>query len=275
MKNTIKLSMKLSGLALAAVLTACGGGGGGAAPASTAVLAPGIWKKADNLTADTKFIGVVTTAGSGGDVWALTYDKNLSTVKLFTGSVSASGDSFVTNQGTEATFSSTGGFLPLATGKSLTLPKSASTAQQVFDFWGASFATGLDSEWSTTAQLNSRTDWNDTWNSKEDPLVVDENIRVSYVWNVSPTGLIEGSKTVQGQDACTIKPGSAVTAREKAVVNVNVTYVCNGVETAFSGISFPLEITPQGVVNYRAVVMKQLGISSNKYVTQVFGRRPS
>ena len=168
--------------------------------------------------------------------------------------------------------------MPLASGKSLTLPKSASTAQQVFDFGGASFATGLDSEWSTTAQLNSRTDWNDYWISVEDPLVVDENIRVSYVWNVSPTGLIVvdgSSKTVQGQDACTVKPGSAITAREKAVVNVNVTYVCNGVETAFSGISFPLEITPQGVVNYRAVVMKQLGISSNKYVTQVFGRRPS
>lgn len=273
MKNTIKLSMKFSALALAAVLTACGGGGGDSAstPTSTAVLAPGIWNKTDNATATTKFIGVVTTSGSGGDVWGWTYNTTAGTSKMFTAAVAASGDSFVTSQGTELTYSSAG-WGAAATGKSLTLPKSATSGQQVFDF-GTSYTTALDTLWTTTAQLNSVTDWNATWTLTETiPNPVDSNstLSVAYSWAVSSTGVVTGTKTVQGQTPCTIKAGSAVTAREKAVVNVSVTYVCGVAETAYSGISFPLEATPQGIVTKRAVWMKRTG--TDEFVTQVFVR---
>lgn len=268
MKNTIKLSMKFSALALAAVLTACGGGGGGStpAPAPTAVLAPGIWNKTDNSTSTTKFIGVVTTASNGGDVWGWTYNPTAGTSKMFTGTVAASGESFVTSQGTELTYSSSGWGVA-ATGKSLSLPKSATTGQQVFDF-GTSYTTALDALWTTTAQINSTTDWNATWTLTESIDLL--NTTAVYTWAVSSTGVVTGTKAVQGQTPCTIKAGSAVTAREKAVVNVNVTYVCGEEETAYSGISFPLESTPQGTVTKRAVWMKRTG--SNEFVTQVFVR---
>jgi hypothetical protein len=274
MKNTIKLSMKFSALALVSVLTACGGGGGGStpAPAPTAVLAPGIWNKTDNSTSTTKFIGVVTTAGSGGDVWGWTYNTAAGTSKMFTGAVAASGENFVTSQGTELSYSSAG-WAAATTGKSLTLPKSATSGQQVFDF-GTTYTTALDTLWNTTAQFNSVTDWNTTWTLAEIiPNPVDSNttLTVSYAWEVSSKGELSGTKTVQGQSPCYIKPiVSAVTAREKAVVNVNVTYVCGSDETAYSGISFPLEATPQGTVTKRAVWMKRTG--TNEFVTQVFVR---
>lgn len=270
MKNTIKLSMKLSGLALAAMLSACGGGGG-STPAVTAVLAPGIWNKTDNSTSTTKFIGVVTTAGSGGDVWGWTYNTAAGTSKMFTGAVAASGENFVTSQGTELSYSSAG-WAAATTGKSLTLPKSATSGQQVFDF-GTTYTTALDTLWNTTAQFNSVTDWNTTWTLAEIiPNPVDSNttLTVSYAWEVSSRGELSGTKTVQGQSPCEIKSGSTVTAREKAVVNVNVTYVCGSDETAYSGISFPLEATPQGTVTKRAVWMKRTG--TNEFVTQVFVR---
>lgn len=270
MKNTIKMSMKLSGLALAVLLSACGGGGGGSTTEPTAVLPAGIWNKTDNSTSTTKFIGVVTTAGNGGDVWGWTYNQTDKTSKMFTGSVAASGANFVTSQGTELAYSMAGWSAP-ATGKSLSLPKSATAGQQVFDF-GTSYTTTLDTLWNTPAQLNNVTDWNTTWTLAEEiPNPVDSNTKltVSYSWAVSSAGVLTGTKTVQGQSPCTIKPGSAVTAREKAVVNVNVTYVCGTDETAYSGISFPLEAT-QGTVTKRAVWMKRTG--SNEFITQVFVR---
>lgn len=268
MKNTIKLSMKFSGLALAAMLSACGGGGGGAVstPAATAVLAPGIWNKTDNSSSTTKFIGVVTTAGSGGDVWGWTYNTAAGTSKMFTGAVTASAESFVTSQGTELSYSSAG-WAAAATGKSLTLPKSATSGQQVFDF-GTTYTTALDTLWNTTAQFNSVTDWNATWTLTESIDLF--NTTAVYTWTVSSTGVVTGTKAIQGQTPCTIKAGSAVTPREKAVVNVNVTYVCGSEETAYSGISFPLEATPQGTVTKRAVWMKRTG--TDEFVTQVFGR---
>ena len=271
MKSTIKMSVKLASVALAAALAACGGGGGGSAP--TAVLAPGIWNKTDNATSTTKFIGVVTSSANGGDVWGWTVDTAAGTSKMFTGAVAASGENFVTSQGTLESYSSTSGWAAAATGKGLALPKSAVTTQQSFVFDGpTTYATSLDSLWSTTAQLNSANDWNATWTLTEsvpDPLNANATVTVAYSWAVSSTGAITGTKTVQGQAPCTIKAGSAVTAREKAVVNVNVTYVCGGVETAYSGISFPLT-APSGVVNTRAVWMKRTG--TDEFVTQTFAR---
>lgn len=263
MENTIKLSLKLSGLALAAVLSACGGGGG--TTAVTPVLAPGIWNKTDNSTSSTKFIGVVTTAGNGGDVWGWTYNTTAGASKMFTGTVAASGENFVTSQGTELSYS-TAGWAAAASGKSLSLPKSAVSGQQIFDF-GTTYTTALDALWTTTAQLNSANDWNATWTLTESIELL--NTTAVYTWAVSSTGAVTGSKVVQGQPQCTIKAGSAVTPREKAVVNVNVTYVCGSEETAYSGISFPLEVS-QGTVTKRAVWMKRTG--TNEFVTQVFVR---
>jgi hypothetical protein len=216
-------------------------------------------------------VDTVTTAGNGGDVWGWSYNPTAGTSKMFTGTVAASGENFVTTQGTEESYSSAG-WAVAATGKSLTLPKSATAGQQVFDF-GTTYTTVLDTLWNTTAQFNSVTDWNTTWTLAETiPNPVDSNttLTVSYAWAVSSTGVLSGTKTVQGQIPCNIKSGSAVTAREKAVVNVNVTYVCGSDETAYSGISFPLEATPQGTVTKRAVWMKRTG--TNEFVTQVFGR---
>lgn len=276
MRNTIKRSVKFGSMALAAMLVACGGGGGGGGGTNTptAVLAPGIWNKTDNSTSTTKFIGVVTTSANGGDVWGWTVDTAAGTSKMFTGAVTASGENFVTTQGALESYSSTGGWAALATGKGLALPKSAVTNQQNFVFDGpVTYSTAIDSLWATTAQLNSVNDWNTTWTlTEQTPNPADggaTQLNVVYSWSVASSGAITGTKTVQGQTPCTIKAGSAVTAREKAVVNVNVTYVCGGVETAYSGISFPLT-APSGVVNTRAVWMKRTG--TDEFVTQTFAR---
>jgi len=270
----MNMTVKLACLAVTATLAACGGGGGTPAPALTATLVPGIWNKTDNSTSSTKFIGVVTTSGSGGEVWAWTKDQTSS--KMFTGTVSASGESFVTSQGTLLSYSSQTAWAEAATGKSLTLPKSTTTGQQVFDFGSAiTYTTVLDSLWSTTASLTSANDWNASWTlSEQIPNPTDGGVTeltVTYVWNVL-NGAISGSKTVAGQPPCSIKPGSAVTAREQAVVNVNVTYVCTDGETAYSGISFPLA-SAAGVVSSRAVWMRQTG--TDKFVVQKFDRSGS
>lgn len=275
MKSTIKLSIKLSSLALVATLAACGGGG---SPTATpvAVLAPGIWNKTDNLSASTKFIGVVTTSSTGGDVWGWAVDTVAGTSKMFTGAVTANGENFETTQGGLLSYSSQTGWAEAASGKKLVLPKAAVSGQQSFVFEGptTTYNTSIDPLWSNTAQLNNVNDWNTTWTLTEqapDPLNANNTIPVVYSWAVSSTGAIAGTKKVQGQEQCTIKGGSAVTAREKAVVNVNVTYVCSGVETAYSGISFPLA-ADQGVINRRAVWMKRIG--TNEFVAQDFRRAP-
>lgn len=280
MKSAIHMTFKLASIALATALVACGGGGGGgpsSPPPPVAVLAPGIWNKADNLTSTTKFIGVVTTSASGGDVWAVTEDETAGTSRMFTGSVSASSEeSFATTQGTLLTFSGTRGWENPALAQPLTLPKSTTvnqTAQQVFQFSNVSYTTSLDKLWANNAKLNDVNDWYDTWTLTERINIGHQNptLDLTYLWTVNPEGVISGTKSILGQTPC--DASGQVLALEKAVVRVSVTYKCVGQPDAtFSGISFPQSVNDAGKVLTRAVWLKGPGTGANRFTIQLFTR---
>ncbi|MFY7906857.1 MAG: hypothetical protein ACOVO0_12025, partial [Burkholderiaceae bacterium] len=160
--------------------------------------------------------------------------------------------------------------------QALTLPKSATANQQVFKISNVSYTTSLDSLWATTAKLNDVNDWNDTWTLTEsapDPVTPNATIAVTYSWTVSSSGVITGTKSIPGQDPCDATGN--VTPLEKAVVRVSVKYTCAGVDSTYSGISFPLVANNVGKVSSRAVWLKGPGSSSNQFVIQLFTRKPS
>ncbi len=278
MKRAIYMTVKLATVTIAATLVACGGGGGGGggdgASVPTPVLTPGIWNKPDNATSQIKFIGVVTTSASGGEVWSVTEDSISGASKMFTGAVSASGESFATNQGTVLTFSGTTGWSQPASAQSLTLPKSTSVNQRVFQFLGnENYTTQLDPLWATDAKLNDVNDWNDTWTLTEsvtNPISPGEKLEVTYSWAVSSRGEITGTKSIPGLPPCEVL--GDVTPLEKAVVRVSVKYNCAGVESTFAGISYPLAANNVGKVSLRSVWLKGPGTSSNQFVIQQFSR---
>ena len=269
MKSTIKMSVKLASVALAAALAACGGGGGSG---PTAVLAPGIWNKTDNATSTTKFIGVVTSSANGGDVWGVTStyanvaDAMPQSMKVFTGPVTASGENFATTQGTVLSFVS--GFANPLTGQSLSLPKSASASTQQFDFGGgASYGTTKDSLWSTAATIDS-TDWTGNWTRTEtDPTYG----TVLHTLTVGVGGSIVGTKKSGDTTLCDITGN--VTQLEKAVVNVSIQRVCvDGTTTNYSGISFPEQVNAQNKVTARAIWLKGTGSIAKQFEIKPYYR---
>lgn len=272
MKKAYRQFRVVAVAAVVAALVGCGGGGGGGGSGVTAVLAPGIWNKTDNSTSATKFVGVVTTgSGGNGEVWALTA-ANQTSKSLFIGTVSPSGEVFETRQGDVFEYAN-GAFTKASSPRTLTLPKSASSTAQVFDFGsGISYSTVQDLNWPATASFSAN-DWNARWTLTEVVSLNGVNTEVVSTWNVSDQGVITGTKAIAGQPPCTIDQSqSRVTLREKAVVNVSVKYDCPGSQpTSYSGISFP-EVVSSGRVTDRTVWMRRIDSNTNEFVTQVFTR---
>jgi hypothetical protein len=154
------------------------------------------------------------------------------------------------------------------------LPKSTTVNQRVFQFLSnENYTTQLDPLWANNAKLNDVNDWNDTWTLTEsvtNPISPGERLEVTYSWAVSSAGVITGTKSIPGQQACAVSGN--VTPLEKAVVRVSVNYNCAGVDSTFSGVSYPLAANNVGKVSLRAVWLKGPGASSNQFVIQQFSR---